>query len=80
MLRSCYRRSMAVAAELGARSVAFPAISTGVYAFPADRAATLAVETLRAAAATLPAAVDEVLLVAFDAPTLARYQVLIGSS
>jgi O-acetyl-ADP-ribose deacetylase (regulator of RNase III) len=80
VLRSCYRRSLAVAAEIGARSVAFPAISTGVYGFPADRAATLAVATLRADASTVAAAVDEVVLVAFDGATRARYEALVAAS
>lgn len=51
ILASCYRRALEVAAEVGARSVAFPAIATGVYGFPADRAAALAVRTLRSLAA-----------------------------
>jgi O-acetyl-ADP-ribose deacetylase (regulator of RNase III) len=78
VLRSCYRRSLAVAADLGARSVAFPAISTGIYGFPADRAATLAVDTLRDAAPAVGDQVDEVVLVAFDAATLARYEALLS--
>jgi O-acetyl-ADP-ribose deacetylase (regulator of RNase III) len=80
VLRSCYRRSLAVAAEIGARSVAFPAISTGVYGFPADRAATLAVVTLRGDASTVAAAVDEVVLVAYDGATRARYEALVAAS
>jgi O-acetyl-ADP-ribose deacetylase (regulator of RNase III) len=44
-LASCYRRSLALASEAGARSAAFPAISTGVYGFPPDRAAPIAVGT-----------------------------------
>lgn len=46
-LESAYRRSVEVAAELGARRVAFPSISTGVYAFPVDRAARIAIDTVR---------------------------------
>jgi len=64
-LASCYRRSLEVADELGARSAAFPAISTGIYGFPADRAAGIAVETIRAT----PAKVELVRLVAFDPDT-----------
>ena len=49
VLASCYRRSLEVAAEHGLRRVAFPAISTGVYGFPAERAAGIAVGTVRRA-------------------------------
>ena len=62
MLASCYRRSLAVADRIGARSVAFPAIATGVYGFPADRAAAIAVRTI----AGTPTRVAAVRLVAFD--------------
>jgi O-acetyl-ADP-ribose deacetylase (regulator of RNase III) len=78
VLRSCYRRSLAVTAEVGARSVAFPAISTGVYGFPADRAATLAVETVRAVGPPVTDTVGEVVLVAFDGAAYARYAALVG--
>ncbi len=69
LLTSCYARALAVADELGANSVAFPAISTGVYGFPRDEAATIAVDTVR----STPTAVRRVLLVAFDAATTALY-------
>jgi O-acetyl-ADP-ribose deacetylase (regulator of RNase III) len=65
ILASCYRRSLAVAVGLGARSVAFPAIATGVYGFPPQRAARIAVTTIRA----YGSGVDLVRLVAFDQPT-----------
>jgi O-acetyl-ADP-ribose deacetylase (regulator of RNase III) len=54
LLASCHRRSIEVAAGLGVRSVAFPAISTGVYDFPKERAAAIALRTTRDAAADHP--------------------------
>jgi len=65
VLASCYRRSLQVADTLGARSVAFPAIATGVYGFPPDQAARIAVDTIR----STPTAVEQVRLVAFDQAT-----------
>ena len=47
LLTSCYQRSLEIAAANGLTSVAFPAISTGIYGFPADRAAVIAVKTVR---------------------------------
>ena len=72
-LASCYRRSLEIADELEARSVAFPAISTGVYGFPADQAARIAVDTVRSA----PTAVELVRLVAFDDRTHGLYSKLL---
>ncbi len=69
LLGSCHRRSIEVAAELGARSVAFPAISTGVYGYPAEDAATVAVDTIR----STPSSVELVRLVAFDDRTHTLY-------
>ncbi|MER5891183.1 O-acetyl-ADP-ribose deacetylase [Streptomyces sp. NPDC001941] len=63
LLASCYRTSLAVAAELEARTVAFPAISTGIFRWPLDDAARLAVRTVREQA-TPP--VEEVRFVLFD--------------
>ena len=48
LLASCHRRSLDVARELGARTVAFPAISCGVYGYPAELAAAVAIATVRA--------------------------------
>jgi O-acetyl-ADP-ribose deacetylase len=69
-LSSCYRRCLEIADELGARSVAFPAISTGAYGFPRRQAAEIAVDTLLGAQTD----VERVLLVAFDEDTLALYR------
>ncbi|MBT3166253.1 O-acetyl-ADP-ribose deacetylase [Streptomyces sp. Vc74B-19] len=62
LLASCYRESLRVADELGARTVAFPAISAGVYRWPLDDAARIAVETVR----TTDTAVEDVTFVLFD--------------
>ncbi|MEV5986814.1 O-acetyl-ADP-ribose deacetylase [Streptomyces sp. NPDC052051] len=62
LLASCYRESLRVADELGARTVAFPAVSTGIYGWPVDDAARIAVETVRA----VQTAVEEVRFVLFD--------------
>ena len=47
LLESCYRNSMALALELGCKTVAFPAISTGVYHYPLEEATAIAVDTVR---------------------------------
>ena len=47
LLAGCYRRSLELAREHDAKSIAFPAISTGIYGFPSERAAKIAVETVR---------------------------------
>jgi O-acetyl-ADP-ribose deacetylase (regulator of RNase III) len=70
LLASCYRRCLEVADELGATSLAFPAISTGIYGYPPAEAAGIAVQTLR----DTPTAVELVRLVAFDANTLRLYE------
>jgi O-acetyl-ADP-ribose deacetylase (regulator of RNase III) len=73
ILASCYRRSLEVADELGARSVSFPAISTGVYGYPPDLAAEVAVSTVTAC----HTAVELVRLVAFDRATCDLYRALL---
>ncbi len=73
-LAACYRNTLARADEVGARSVAFPAISTGVYGFPSAQAAAIAVTTARAAETD----VALIRFVAFDDATLALYLELLG--
>jgi len=70
LLASCYRRALEVADEVGARSVAFPAISTGIYGYPPEEAASIAVETLQ----TADTRVELARLVAFDSATLGLYE------
>jgi len=62
LLADCFRNSLAVADELGAKTVAFPAISTGVYRWPVDDAARIALEAVRAS----DTRVGEVRFVLFD--------------
>jgi O-acetyl-ADP-ribose deacetylase len=80
LLASCYREALRVADDLGAKSVAFPAVSTGVYGWPLDDAARIAVE----AVATTPTSVEDVVFVlfgsdAYSAFAAARKQVEIES-
>lgn len=65
LLASCYRRSVALCQQHGLSSVAFPAISTGIYRFPADRAAGIAVATIVDALAAAPA-VNHVIFCCFS--------------
>ena len=69
LLASCYRESLRVADELAARTVAFPAISTGIYGWPIDDGARIAVETVRAT----DTAVAEVRFVLFDEPAYTAF-------
>jgi len=66
LLADCHRASLAVADELGAATVAFPAISTGVYGWPMDSAARIALQTVRETATS----VAEIRFVLFDARAL----------
>lgn len=70
LLASCYRRSLEVADQIGATSLAFPAISTGAFGFPAEEAAEIAIATLR----ETPTSVRLIRLVAFDSKTLSLYE------
>ncbi|MEU6488616.1 O-acetyl-ADP-ribose deacetylase [Streptomyces sp. NPDC046887] len=74
LLASCHRESLRVADELGARSVAFPAISTGVYRWPVEDAARIAVETVRAAETS----VEEVRFVLFDERAYEAFAARVG--
>ncbi|MGW5312697.1 O-acetyl-ADP-ribose deacetylase [Nocardia thailandica] len=70
LLASCYRESLRVAGELGAATVAFPAISTGVYRWPIDDGARIAVAAVRASAG----AIEQVRFVLFDDRALAAFR------
>lgn len=76
LLASCYREALRVADELGARTVAFPAISTGIYRWPLDDGARIAVETVRAAGTR----VREVRFVLFDETAYSAFRVASASA
>jgi O-acetyl-ADP-ribose deacetylase (regulator of RNase III) len=74
LLAGCYRTALALAAERGLASIAFPAISTGIYAFPADRAARIAVGTVVEDIAATPRSLTRVVFCCF-APDSAQHHV-----
>ena len=77
LLASCYRRSIEVAAAAGARSIAFPAISTGRYGYPVEAGAKIAVATVRSALRAY-AAIEEPVFCCFSAADLAVYEALLA--
>ena len=78
LLASCYRRSIEVAAAAGASSLAFPCISTGIYGYPAELAAPVAVTTVRSSAQAF-AVFREVIFCCFSEADLAIYRRLLGA-
>ncbi|MDE0615080.1 MAG: O-acetyl-ADP-ribose deacetylase [bacterium] len=76
LLASCYRESLARADEVETEAVAFPAISTGVFGYPIDAAAAIAIDTVR----STPTKVAEVRLVAFNQETVDAYQSILDRS
>ncbi|MGZ4617455.1 MAG: O-acetyl-ADP-ribose deacetylase [Frankiaceae bacterium] len=75
LLASCYREALRVADELGARTVAFPAVSTGVYGWPLDDAARIAVGTVL----DTPCKVQEVSFVLFSGDAYAAFEQALAS-
>lgn len=73
LLASCYRRAIELAGENGIASLAFPSISTGIYGYPIELAASVAVRTVRAALAEFPA-ICEVIFCCFSTNDLAVYE------
>jgi O-acetyl-ADP-ribose deacetylase (regulator of RNase III) len=74
LLAACYRAALARADEVGARSVAFPAISTGIFGYPLEPATRVAVDTVR----TTPTRVETVHFVCFDDDTRTVYESAVG--
>ena len=79
LLANCYRRSLEVALQNGVHSVAFPAISTGIYGFPLERATRIAVREVHAFLETNPGLV-KILFVCFDSRTRDCYQRVLAES
>ncbi len=79
-LASCYLHSLAIAKEKGIRTIAFPSISTGVYGYPLDSAATVALAAVREFTKENPDAFDLIEWVCFDESTLNAYQTAIERS
>ncbi|MFN3682016.1 MAG: macro domain-containing protein, partial [Nitrospira sp.] len=76
-LASCYRRCIELAAANGISSIAFPSISTGIYGYPIEEAAAIAVTTVHSSLANAPA-VQEVIFCCFSLRDLAVYQQVMG--
>ena len=79
LLASCYRRSIELASAAGAVSLAFPSISTGIYGYPVEPAANIAVSAVRSALIDHPA-IEEVVFCCFSAADLAVYARVLAPS
>ncbi|EEP75347.1 protein LRP16 [Uncinocarpus reesii 1704] len=77
LLRSCYRRSLALAAENGMKTIAFSSISTGVYGYPSDEAADIAIRTVKEFLEGCPQALRKVIFCTFEKKDERAYQKLI---
>jgi len=77
LLASCYRRSLEITADKGFETVAFPAISTGIYRFPADEAAAIAVRKVTMFKGSRP---TEVIFCCFDAASADRHRAALEST
>ncbi len=77
LLASCYRRCIAIAEEMNYSSIAFPAISCGVYGYPVDQAVAIAIETVRQSL-TQDSSLTRVVFCCFDTVMAERYRSLIG--
>ena len=79
LLENCYRNSLELASKQGIRSIAFPSISTGVYSYPLDQAADIAVNTVSSFVTAHPETMDEIIWVLFDERTKTAYDDALAS-
>ncbi len=79
LLASCYRRSLEIAAAHGIHSIAFPSISTGVYGYPIEAAARIAVDTVKAVLRE-KTEIEKVIFCCFSGSDLAVYESLLKSA
>jgi O-acetyl-ADP-ribose deacetylase len=79
LLASCYKQSLALALELGCRSIAFPSISTGAYGYPIEKASRIALDTIRHFLAEHPDGIDLVEIVTFSSRDSAMDQRVRGT-
>lgn len=79
LLASCYRRSLALAEDQGLATIAFPSISTGVYGYPIEAAAKVAVETVKDCVPSLRS-LREIIFCCFSARDLQVYESILGKS
>lgn len=80
LLASCYRQSLGLASAHAIRTMAFPGISTGIYGYPVEDAAQVAVRTVRSVLAEAAVPLQEVVFCCFSAGDLAVYQRLLGEA
>jgi O-acetyl-ADP-ribose deacetylase (regulator of RNase III) len=78
LLAKCYRNSLALAAAHGLASIAFPAISTGIFGFPPDRAASIAVRTVRDALPEFPS-IERVVFCCFGKESWAHHETALAA-
>ena len=78
LLASCYENSLRIAVENGIRTIAFPSISTGVYGYPVEKAAKVAIRTVEAYVKEHSQQIDKVVWVLFDEWTYRAYQEVLG--
>jgi O-acetyl-ADP-ribose deacetylase (regulator of RNase III) len=79
LLADCYSNSLKVAADHGIRTIAFPSISTGVYSYPVDQAAGVAVRAVSEFVTNHPDTIDEVIWVLFDSRTAQAYDTALSA-